>query len=227
METINEYYRAYISNIILLNQVFPLEFIEASECKFPEQVLTQDNSVYQDLCLHDNTLDDMAQDILRYGTYWLTVVDPEDNSVIEGTHRIAAMQMHSPYVPKKFACLHINPETLDYNFDEPKFYYMPISIIFDRWIEETIPDVNKLLNYENKRIARIYVDNAAEWVLQIIGLGIYLNRYIQDYQRISGLKFHGSQYLNDESLFRELESIDEFELSFITHLNIGGFMHDC
>lgn len=202
-----------MANMVLLDKEFPISFIDVSTFAFPEQVLTQDDAIYKDPCLARNSLEDIGKDIEVNGTYWLTVVDPATNTVIEGTHRVAGLQLIGSN--KKMPCLYIHPMELQGKFDERKFFYIPVSILYDNWID--LPDYE--IVDANDRIAKIYTDSVEEFVFQILGIAMCLNKYIQFYQMVSGQKFRGSPYLNNEDMFKELRKLD-----FVHLVNID--MHE-
>jgi hypothetical protein len=198
-----DYYTYYLKNIYTLSQYYEMKFISASKLIIPdtEWVFNSWKSI-PDPILNESNVINIAESIIKNGTYWICVVDSRNN-VLEGRHRVTALQSTEDTCNYPLLCIIIDDWDNRFNIklDEPRPYFNPISFIMDYTPAESLPNMSELELTDNPKIAKLYSNDYGQWLGEIILYANRLNRYIYLHTKYSKQQFVGSLYLNDPKIF--------------------------
>lgn len=214
-----EYYKYYLKNICILTKYYEVKFIRASDLIIPDPGWVESSwKIAADPVLNDATLNSIANSIIEHGTYWILVVD-KDNNVLEGRHRVTSLQQDINTCDYELPCIIINDWDNRFNItlDTDRMYYNPISFIMDYTGIYDLPDLKCLQIADNPKIAKLYTNDYGKWLTEIILYANRLNRYIYQYTKQSGEEFFGAKYLNNAGIFKQMRE------DHIRHKYMGCF----
>jgi hypothetical protein len=197
------YYNYYLRNVYILSHYYEIRFISASKLIIPNPEWVSNNwKSIPDPVLNESNVIHISKSIIENGTYWICVVD-SNNNVLEGRHRVTALQSSKDTCDYVLPCVVIDDwdNRFDIKLDEPRMYFNPISFMIDYTPAESLPNMADLELADNPKIVKLYSNNYGHWLSEIILYANRLNRYIYLYTKYSNQQFVGALYLNDPKIF--------------------------
>lgn len=202
------YQSFYLENVRLISRDYDMRFIHPSEIKCVDGLMNWEdkNPFLKDL--EDDKLE-LGYDVLRRGTYFTFMID-EDYNVIEGRHRLWALQNIDVPIDKKFLCIISNdkrfdsPELLESapKFDTPRFIYMQLARLYE------LKTVDEILNMkiepllDNPKIVKVYTDNRCLLLDYYVQYCIGMLRPMWLLEKNYDVKLKPSKIINDEDYFK-------------------------